>query len=184
MKKKIVAIVLTVCLILSLGCNAFAADITASGSSGTTTATLTAEAATFSVTVPTTVSFAVAADGTVTCPTGAVIENASTGPVKVNSISVTGKNGWAVVANGTNFKSVAANSKQFFLTINGDAVPAQETGVASAMTLTEASWPEIVGKTGSDNGTLPLVFTFGAATQNAAFSDQICDIVITIGWAV
>ena len=55
---------------------------------GNTPVKLTAEASTFNVTVPTDITLAVGADGTVTAPSNVKIINNSSGPVKVTSVAM------------------------------------------------------------------------------------------------
>ena len=133
----------------------------------------------FSVTVPTVLPFAVANDGTVSVASDAKIVNGSNGPVKVTNVTATGANGWAIVANGTNFKTIPMNTKSFALSLNGDNFPAAATNTASALTLTPASWGQIAGS----NGELALTYSgdFAAQTTNLN-SAKVADVVFTVAW--
>ena len=94
--KKIVSLVLAVCLMASLAIGASAANtVDASGGTGTSSVTLSSTAdgslggdpaaTKMSVTVPTVLPIAVGTDGTVSTATDAKIVNNSFGAVKVNS---------------------------------------------------------------------------------------------------
>ena len=197
--KKITTTILALAMILSLSVSAFAAapsaatqttpGITTSGGTDTTEVQLvigTGDGASdsgsgsgaFSVTVPTVLPFAVANDGTVSVASNAKIINGSNGPVKVTSVTATGANGWAIVANGTNFKTVPMNTKSFTLTLNGDNFPAAAANTASALSLTGASWPSIAG----DNGELALIYSGAFASQTSNLNVKVADVVFTVAW--
>lgn len=197
--KKITTTILALAMILSLSVSAFAAapsaatqttpGITTSGGTDTTEVQLVigtgdgtsdsgSGSGAFSVTVPTVLPFAVANDGTVSVASNAKIINGSNGPVKVTSVTATGANGWAIVANGTNFKTVPMNTKSFTLTLNGDNFPAAATNTASALSLTGASWPSIAG----DNGELALIYSGAFASQTSNLNVKVADVVFTVAW--
>jgi len=197
--KKITTTILALAMILSLSVSAFAAapsaatqatpGITTSGGTDTTEVQLVigtgdgtsdggSGSGAFSVTVPTVLPFAVANDGTVSVASNAKIINGSSGPVKVTSVTATGANGWAIVANGTNFKTVPMNTKSFTLTLNGDNFPAAAANTASALSLTGASWPSIAG----DNGELALIYSGAFASQTSNLNVKVADVVFTVAW--
>lgn len=197
--KKITTTILALAMILSLSVSAFAAapsaatqttpGITTSGGTDTTEVQLVigtgdgtsdsgSGSGAFSVTVPTVLPFAVANDGTVSVASNAKIINGSNGPVKVTSVTATGANGWAIVANGTNFKTVPMNTKSFTLTLNGDNFPAAAANTASALSLTGASWPSIAG----DNGELALIYSGALASQTSNLNVKVADVVFTVAW--
>ena len=197
--KKITTTILALAMILSLSVSAFAAapsaatqttpGITTSGGTDTTEVQLVigtgdgtsdsgSGSGAFSVTVPTVLPFAVANDGTVSVASNAKIINGSNGPVKVTSVTATGANGWAIVANGTNFKTVPMNTKSFTLTLNGDNFPAAATNTAAALSLTGASWPSIAG----DNGELALIYSGAFASQTSNLNVKVADVVFTVAW--
>ena len=197
--KKITTTILALAMILSLSVSAFAAapsaatqttpGITTSGGTDTTEVQLVigtgdgtsdsgSGSGAFSVTVPTVLPFAVANDGTVSVASNAKIINGSNGPVKVTSVTATGANGWAIVANGTNFKTVPMNTKSFTLTLNGDNFPAAAANTASTLSLTGASWPSIAG----DNGELALIYSGAFASQTSNLNVKVADVVFTVAW--
>ena len=195
---KLLSTALALALTAALAVPAFAAPsaatqtspgITASGGADTTEVQLTigsgdgstgagAGSGAFSVTVPTVLPFAVANNGAVSVASNAKIVNASNGPVKVTNVTATGKNGWAIVANGTNFKTVPMNTKSFTLALNGDSFPAAATDAASALTLTPGSWGQIAGS----NGELALSYSGDFAAQTSNLDVKVADVVFTVAW--
>ena len=195
---KILSTALALALTAALAVPAFAAPsaatqtspgITASGGADTTEVQLTigsgdgstgagAGSGAFSVTVPTVLPFAVANNGAVSVASNAKIVNAGNGPVKVTNVTATGKNGWAIVANGTNFKTVPMNTKSFTLALNGDSFPAAATDAASALTLTPGSWGQIAGS----NGELALSYSGDFAAQTSNLDVKVADVVFTVAW--
>ena len=111
--KKIVSLILAVCMIASFAVVASAAEpntVSASGGTGTSSVTLSSTAdgslngdpaaTKMSVTVPTVLPIAVGTDGTVSTATDAKIVNNSFGAVKVNSVSIEAAQGWSLAAFG------------------------------------------------------------------------------------
>ena len=114
--KKIVSLVLAICMLASLAISASASELPAdnmvgeSGGTGTSSVTLSSTAdgsiggdpaaTKMSVTVPTVLPVAVGTDGTVSTATDAKIINNSYGAVKVNSVSIEAAQGWNLTAFG------------------------------------------------------------------------------------
>ena len=120
--KKLVSLLLAVCLMASLAIGASAAEPTTvdvSGGTGTSSVTLSSTAdgsiggdpaaTKMSVTVPTVLPIAVGTDGTVSTATDAKIVNNSFGAVKVNSVSIEAAQGWSLAAFGD--KATLAHEK-------------------------------------------------------------------------
>ena len=118
--KKIVSLILAICMIASLAISASAANtVDASGGTGTSSVTLSSTAdgsiggdpaaTKMSVTVPTVLPIAVGTDGTVSTATDAKIVNNSFGAVKVNSVSIEAAQGWSLAAFGD--KATLAHEK-------------------------------------------------------------------------
>ena len=151
-----------------------AGAIDASGGSDTTKVELTAEAATFKVTVPTVLPYSVAADGTVSVATDAKISNLSNGPVQVTDVTAKTLDAWKLVEVGTDFQAVKVNSPEFTMTLNGDNFPA---GTTSVLPLGSA-WTPING-----NADFPLTYSGDFAEQSDALDGvNIANVVFTIGW--
>ena len=109
--KKIVSLILAICMIASLAISASAANtVDASGGTGTSSVTLSSTAdgsiggdpaaTKMSVVVPTVLPIAVGTDGSVATASDAKIINNSYGAVKVNSVSIEAAQGWNLTAFG------------------------------------------------------------------------------------
>ena len=109
--KKIVSLVLAVCLMASLAISASAANtVDASGGTGTSSVTLSSTAdgsiggdpaaTKMSVTIPTVLPIAVGTDGSVSTATDVKIVNNSFGAVKVANVSIEAAQGWNLTAFG------------------------------------------------------------------------------------
>ena len=118
--KKIVSLILAVCMIASLAISASAANtVDASGGTGTSSVTLSStadgsldgdpSATKMSVVVPTVLPIAVGTDGSVATASDAKIINNSYGAVKVNSVSIEAAQGWSLAAFGD--KATLAHEK-------------------------------------------------------------------------
>ena len=109
--KKIVSLILAICMIASLAISASAANtVDASGGTGTSSVTLSStadgsldgdpSATKMSVVVPTVLPIAVGTDGSVATASDAKIINNSYGAVKVNSVSIEAAQNWHLTAFG------------------------------------------------------------------------------------
>ncbi len=106
--RKLMSLALALVLSLALAAPAAAADVGTSGSTGAVPVTISAEATTFSVTVPTSIPLNVDASAAVTCADNLKIINNSAGPVEVTGISVQ-NNAWSIVSfNGGNRSALAS----------------------------------------------------------------------------
>lgn len=171
--KKILAIIMAVVMTATVGVVSVGA-IDVSGGSDTTRVELTAEAATFKVTVPTVLPYSVAANGEVSVATDAKISNLSNGPVVVTDVTAKTLDAWELVEVGTDFQAVKVNSPQFTMTLNGDNFPA---GTTSVLTLGDA-WTPING-----NDNMPLPYTGDFAEQaDIIDGENIANVIFTIGW--
>lgn len=150
---------------------AFATDQVNSPGELSSAVDLSAEAATFSVAVPTRLTIDIAADGTVTTANNAAIVNNSNGPVKVSAISVQPKNGWALAAWGKDFSGTPTGTKEFTMQLNGENVA--ENGAVPL-----DGFPIIHG-----GDRLALTYDADAAVQSSSVSEEIAEVVITVDWA-
>ena len=148
--KKIISLILAICLMASLAISASAANtVDASGGTGTSSVTLSSTAdgsiggdpaaTKMSVTVPTVLPIAVGTDGTVSTATDAKIVNNSFGAVKVNSVSIEAAQGWSLAAFGSKdtlaHEKVNSNKFGFQLAIGGGVATATDGKDASKQTL-------------------------------------------------
>lgn len=175
----------------SLAGSAFATDVQVDPTSkqGTTKVVVSAEGATFDVTVPTVITVHVDAAGNTTCADNLAITNNSAANVRVAKIEMQ-DGAWELVDyNGGDRSAIAdkvdAKKLGFALTANSDtaATSGASTGTPKSQVLshTPASWE--IG-TGSSN-TLPMTAAAIATTVSAAISDaeQAATVVFTIEWA-
>lgn len=166
---------------------AMAADIGTANGTGETPVTITAEATTFNVTVPTSIPLTVKADGTVGVPTGLKIVNNSAGKVKVTA--VTAENGTWTLAdyNGGKRDKLASekvNAKKLGLSLSAGnaAVTTGENGALSKVDSTK--WV----MDGKDSGKNELPITVGAIAtavseaKTFADADAAAKVIFTIGW--
>ena len=152
--KKIVSLILAICMIASLAISASAANtVDASGGTGTSSVTLSStadgsldgdpSATKMSVVVPTVLPVAVGIDGTVSTATDAKIVNNSFGAVKVNSVSIEAAQGWSLAAFGSKdtlaHEKVNSNKFGFQLAIGGGAAAATDNKNASKQTLLDSA---------------------------------------------
>ncbi len=183
MKKfgSMISIALAVVMALSLCSVAFAADneITTSGGTATVPVSLTAEAATFSATVPTSLPVSVAADGTVTVATDAKIVNHSHGMIAVQGLTVSGTNSWNTVAyDSADAGAMPVNTKSVALVINGE-----KTTGANTISFTASNWAALDAACATTDDELPITYSAIVPAQSTAMSGSaIANVVFTLGW--
>ena len=151
--KKIISLVLAICMLASLAISASAANtVDASGGTGTSSVTLSSTAdgsiggdpaaTKMSVVVPTVLPIAVGTDGTVSTATDAKIVNNSFGAVKVANVSIEAAQGWSLAAFGSKdtlaHEKVNSNKFGFQLAIGG-AAAATDNKNASKQTLLDTA---------------------------------------------
>ena len=140
---------------------------------------VTREAATFSVTVPTTLPISVDANGNVTTATDAAINNNSGAPVAVTKVELTGQSNWTLAAYSRDILNLPVDAKQFGLQMNiGDKTVATSNSGTSDV-LSDSLNAQIAK---GQNCAVTYNALFPA--QTAAVSDtQIANVVFTVGWA-
>ena len=184
--KKIVSLILAVCMIASLAISASAANtVDASGGTGTSSVTLSSTAdgsiggdpaaTKMSVTVPTVLPIAVGTDGTVSTATDAKIVNNSFGAVKVNSVSIEAAQGWSLAAFGDKttlaHEKVNANKFGFQISLGNGEKKLTDSKNASKQTLldtaVEGCYMSGVGDTSANSigiaYTVPCTINFNRA---------------------
>lgn len=154
--------------------------VTSDGGTGITPVTLTADAATFSVTLPTSVAIHVNPDGTVTCPSNVTITNGSTAAVKVTNIEM--KNGtWTLVPYTTNMAVELVDVKKLGLqvTCGTDTIATTTTGNQTP-THVPAQWTMA-----QKDATLSLDFAAvaSAVSSPVTTAETAASIVFTVAWA-
>lgn len=141
--------------------------------------TVAREAATFSVTVPTTLPISVDADGNVTTATDAAINNNSGAPVAVTKVELTSQSNWTLAAYSRDILNLPVDTRQFGLQMNiGDKTVATSNSGTSDI-LSDSLNAQIAK---GQNCAVTYNALFPA--QTTAVSDtQIANVVFTVGWA-
>lgn len=154
--------------------------VDASTGSANVPVNVTREAATFSVTVPTSLPVSMNADGTVATATDAAIINNGSYPVSISKVEMTSINDWGLTAyNETEVKKLPVDTKKIGmeLTVGGKTIiTANDT---TSETLTENL------ETSVDAAQRCLV-SYNAAipAQSSALSEtQVANVIFTVGWA-
>ena len=152
--KKIISLVLAICMMASLAIGASAANtVDTSGGTGTSSVTLSSTAdgslggdpaaTKMSVTVPTVLPIAVGTDGSVATASDAKIVNNSFGAVKVNSVSIEAAQGWNLTAFGDKAtlakEKVDSNKFGFSISLGNSAAQVTDNKNASKQTLLDAA---------------------------------------------
>lgn len=141
--------------------------------------TVAREAATFSVTVPTTLPISVDANGNVTTATDAAIINNSGAPVAVTKVELASLSDWTLAAYSRDILNLSVDAKQFGLQMNiGDKTIA--TSNSGTSDILSDSLNARIAK--GQNCAVNYNALFPA--QTAAVSDtKIANVVFTVGWA-
>ena len=152
--KKIISLVLAICMLASLAISASAANtVDASGGTGTSSVTLSStadgsldgdpSATKMSVVVPTVLPIAVGTDGSVATASDAKIINNSYGAVKVDSVSIEAAQGWSLAAFGDKatlaHEKVNSNKFGFSLRLGDGEKKMTDDKNASKQTLLDAA---------------------------------------------
>ena len=152
--KKIISLVLAICMLASLAISASAANtVDASGGTGTSSVTLSStadgsldgdpSATKMSVVVPTVLPIAVGTDGSVATASDAKIINNSYGAVKVNSVSIEAAQGWSLAAFGAKetlaHEKVNSNKFGFSISLGNGTAKQTDDKNASKQTLLDAA---------------------------------------------
>ena len=198
--KKIVSLVLTVCLMASLAIGASAANtVDASGGTGTSSVTLSSTAdgsiggdpaaTKMSVTVPTVLPVAVGVDGTVSTASDAKITNNSFGAVKVNSVSIEAAQGWNLTAFGDKAtlakEKVDSNKFGFSISLGKGAAQVTDNKNASKQTLLEAAVEGCYMSGVGDTSANSIGITYDAIVtpiSEAVTNTAIASVLFIIAW--
>lgn len=140
---------------------------------------VTREAATFSVTVPTSLPIAVDADGNVTTATDAAIINNSGATVAVKSVEVIGQNKWGIAPyDKVTVRSLPVNTMSFGLRM-------ELGGIASATSINGPSEILAYNSNIDIDRQQKLTITYDAlipAQEKGIRDTQIANVVYTIAW--
>lgn len=198
--KKIVSLVLAVCLMASLAIGASAANtVDASGGTGTSSVTLSSTAdgsiggdpaaTKMSVTVPTVLPVAVGVDGTVSTASDAKITNNSFGAVKVNSVSIEAAQGWNLTAFGDKAtlakEKVDSNKFGFSISLGNGAAQVTDNKNASKQTLLEAAVEGCYMSGVGDTSANSIGITYDAIVtpvSEAVVNTSVASVLFVIAW--
>ena len=184
MKKQIISSVMAFAMLASMT-PVYAAEIQTAGGTGETPVVVTVEAATFSVTVPTSLPVNVDASGVVSYPDeGVKIINNSAGAVKVEDVDVEAndEDGWSIVAFDKDKADFLVDAKEIGLQLNSADEKTQEDG---SFAFDSSKWTVMEATDGADGGADEFEFSYAAnlAPQSQALTDtEVANVIFTIGW--
>ena len=198
--KKIVSLILAICMIASLAISASAANtVDASGGTGTSSVTLSStadgsldgdpSATKMSVVVPTVLPIAVGTDGSVATASDAKIINNSFGAVKVANISIEAAQGWSLAAFGSKdtlaHEKVNSNKFGFSLALGNGEKKLTDSKNASKQTLldsaVEGCFMSGVGDTSANS--IGIVYdAIVTPVSEAVTNTSIASVLFVIAW--
>ena len=141
--------------------------------------TVAREAATFSVTVPTTLPISADADGNVTTATDAAIINNSGAPVAVTKVELASLSDWTLAAYSRDILNLPVDTRQFGLQMNiGDKT------IATSNSGTSDTLSDSLNARIAKGQNCAVTYNALFPAQTAAVSDtKIANVVFTVGWA-
>ena len=199
--KKLVSLLLAVCLMASLAIGASAAEPTTvdvSGGTGTSNVSLSSTsdgtldgdpaATKMNVVIPTILPIAVGVDGTVTTATDIRITNNSYGAVKVDNVKVEAGTGWKLTAFGSKdtlaHEKVNSNKFGFQLAIGG-AAAATDNKNASKQTLLDTAIEGCYMSGVGDTSANSIGITYDAIVSpvsEAVVNASVASVLFVICW--
>ena len=198
--KKIISLVLAICMMASLAIGASAANtVDTSGGTGTSSVTLSSTAdgslggdpaaTKMSVTVPTVLPIAVGTDGSVATASDAKIVNNSFGAVKVDSVSIEAAQGWSLTAFGDKAtlakEKVDSNKFGFSISLGNGAAQVTDNKNASKQTLLDAAVEGCFMSGVGDTSANSIGITYDAIVtpvSEAVTNTAIASVLFIIAW--
>jgi len=198
---KIVALVLSLCMMVCMSATAFAAEITTDGGNGSTPVSLSSTKdgtiggdptpTAMRVTLPTSLPMAMSQDGVVTTATDAKIENLSYGAVRVKSVTISAAENWTLTAYGSpnTLASAKVDSNQlgFAIRIGGgtQAVTTANNTDTQALISTPISGCYMTG-VGDLTGNCVAVEYAAIVTplSNAVTNATVANVVFVVEWDI
>ena len=198
--KKIVSLILAICMIASLAISASAANtVDASGGTGTSSVTLSStadgsldgdpSATKMSVVVPTVLPIAVGTDGSVATASDAKIINNSYGAVKVNSVSIEAAQGWSLAAFGAKetlaHEKVNSNKFGFSISLGNGTAKQTDDKNASKQTLLDAAVEGCYMSGVGDTSANSIGISYDAIVtpvSEAVTNTSIASVLFVIAW--
>ena len=197
--KKAISLILSLVMAASLSLTAFAADQAAGKDTETTIpVTISAEATTFDVTVPTDFPTEVNPDtGETINATDATITNNSSGSIYVSQIKVTNYGGWKLAAFDADLRNADVDSNQIGVAVKpvggrsaGEGGTVLKTTAASQTeqvlltgeSTTAEEWI-IDAKNSGDTDQMTISYDTNATPVSQTISNaQVASIVVTVSW--
>ena len=198
--KKIISLVLAICMLASLAISASAANtVDTSGGTGTSSVTLSSTAdgsiggdpaaTKMSVTVPTVLPIAVGVDGTVSTATDAKIVNNSFGAVKVANVSIEAAQGWNLTAFGDKAtlakEKVDSNKFGFQIALGNGEKKLTDNKNASKQTLLDAAVEGCYMSGVGDTSANTVAITYDAIVtpvSEAVTNASVASVLFIIAW--
>ena len=170
---------------------AMAANVSGAGGTGETPVTITAQATTFKVTVPTSIAVNVDANGVATVADASALKivNESAGAVRVTKVQIQG-DAWTLADFNGGDRALLAkekvNSKQIGLSLKAGETTVATNGKAEKAVDNPAGWT-MGGKGVAANGNiLPIeakaIATAVSETIEQANAQNAAKVIFTIGW--
>ena len=198
--KKIISLILAICMMASLAIGASAANtVDTSGGTGTSSVTLSSTAdgsldgdpaaTKMSVSVPTVLPIAVGTDGTVSTATDAKIVNNSFGAVKVANVSIEAAQNWHLTAFGDKAtlakEKVDSNKFGFSISLGNGAAQVTDNKNASKQTLLDAAVEGCFMSGVGDTSANSIGITYDAIVtpvSEAVTNTAIASVLFIIAW--
>ena len=196
--KKLVSLLLAVCLMASLAIGASAAEpatVDVSGGTGTSNVSLsstsdgTLPATKMNVVIPTILPIAVGTDGTVTTATDIRITNNSFGAVKVDNVKVEAGTGWKLTAFGSKDSlakvKVDSNMIGFKLALGGGAEQLTNAENAASQTLIDGAIEGCYMSGNGDQSANSIAISYDAIVSpvsEAVVNVSVASVLFVICW--
>ena len=199
--KKIVALILSLCMVFAMGITALAAEINTSGGSGTTPVSLTTTnggigggdsgevtPTKLNVVVPTTLPMAMSDDGDVVTATDCRIVNNSYGAVRVKSVTITAANGWRLTkfADKSTLASEKVDAKKLGFAIrigNGAQVKTKNDNNSQVLISAPTTGCYMTGAGDTDGNTAKIEYAAIVTPLSSAVSNAtVANVIFVIEW--
>ena len=198
--KKIISLVLAICMLASLAISASAANtVDASGGTGTSSVSLSSTsdgtldgdpaATKMNVAIPTILPIAVGTDGTVTTATDIRITNNSFGAVKVDNVKVEAGTGWKLTAFGSKDSlakvKVDSNMIGFKLALGGGTEQLTNAENAASQTLIDGAIEGCYMSGNGDQTANSIAISYDAIVSpvsEAVVNASVASVLFVICW--
>lgn len=186
--KVIFALAMTIIAMTSLATSSFATQtITTDGGSATIDIPVTREAATFSVTLPTSFPVYLSGTGKVTTSSNVAIRNDSIVEVFVQKIEIKSGTGWTLNSYDINsIKALPVNTKSmgWQMTVGGETVATSATGSSEVLAKNTSYYTG--GMKIPAGGSIPVTYNamFPDRNESSVLKDTSATVIFTVAWNV